>query len=150
MNTEAMKRIVSIERLSGMEDADIYRDLLACFEGTPYVWGGSKPEGSDCSGSVCCALNMLYGKNIRVTANVLFHTYFTEAAEDDQALGALFFLDSSGKAVHVAGRMSDQSYMNVSRRERGEIAAIRTYCQMLQRYSDFRSSYRSLKAGGWV
>ena len=42
--------------------------------GTPYVWGGGTTEGSDCSGTVCAALNAMTGRERRVTADALYRT----------------------------------------------------------------------------
>jgi Cell wall-associated hydrolases (invasion-associated proteins) len=131
-------------------DADIFRTLLACFSGTPYVLGGSTPEGCDCSGSVCTALNVLYGTKCDQTADGLYRNCFTGTETGDGALCAVFFLTPGGKAVHVAGRMSDSYYMNVSRAEPEHQGTMRTWEQLESMYPQFRMELRSLAAGAWV
>jgi len=144
-----MKTIRDMMKLSAAPDADIYRDLLACFNGTPYIPGGSSPSGCDCSGSVCTALNVLYGTDTDVTADTLYKLYFTERSDSDDALCAVFFIDRNGKAVHVAGRLGDDFYMNVSRAEPGEKGAIRSYDELTAMYPLFRMVQRSLQTGAW-
>jgi cell wall-associated NlpC family hydrolase len=144
-----MKTIRDMMRLSAAPDADIYRDLLACFNGTPYAWGGSSPSGCDCSGSVCTALNVLYGTDRDVTADTLYKLYFTQRSDGDDALCAVFFIDRNGKAVHVAGRLGDDFYMNVSRTEPEQKGTIRSYNELKAMYPLFRMVQRSLQTGAW-
>lgn len=144
-----MKTIRDMMRRAAAPDADIYRDLLACFNGTPYVWGGSSPSGCDCSGSVCTALNILYGTDKDETADTLYKLYFTEMKDNDDALCAVFFIDRNGKAVHVAGRLGDDFYMNVSRTEPEQKGTIRSYDELKAMYPLFRMVQRSLQTGAW-
>jgi cell wall-associated NlpC family hydrolase len=144
-----MKTIRDMMRRAAAPDADIYRDLLACFNGTPYVWGGSSPSGCDCSGSVCTALNILYGTDKDETADTLYKLYFTEMKDNDDALCAVFFIDKNGKAVHVAGRLGDDFYMNVSRTEPEQKGTIRSYDELKAMYPLFRMVQRSLQTGAW-
>jgi len=96
---------------------DLYRHLLQEFDGTPYVWGGDTTEGSDCSGSVCASLSAAYKKHIRITADALYRRCFTKIPCSERGIQALFFLDRTGRAVHVAGYMGNGVYMNVSSHE---------------------------------
>ena len=61
-------------RKDGLCDEEIFSNLLGEFNGTPYVWGGGTTEGSDCSGTVCAALNAMTGRERRVTADALYRT----------------------------------------------------------------------------
>jgi cell wall-associated NlpC family hydrolase len=144
-----MKTIRDMMRRAAAPDADIYRDLLACFNGTPYVWGGSSPSGCDCSGSVCTALNILYGTDKDETADTLHKLYFTEMKDNDDALCAVFFLNRAGRAVHVSGRTGDDFYMNVSSAEPGQKGTIRSYEELRTMYPSFRMVQQSLRTGAW-
>ena len=64
-------------KTEGYSDAEIFGKLLREFTGTPYVWGGATTEASDCSGTVCAALNALYERERRVTADDLYRRFFT-------------------------------------------------------------------------
>lgn len=145
-----METIKTMMKNNGFKDAVIYKDLLSCFEGTPYILGEETPASSDCSGSVCCTLNVLYNKNIRVTADDLYKKYFTETDTGDDAICALFFIDRTGVAVHVAGRMADDFFMNVSSMEPKKCGTIREFCEFKELYpSRWRTELRSLRQGAW-
>lgn len=134
----------------------IYSKTLMEFEGAPYVWGGSSPYGSDCSGSVCAAVSRALGKNLRVTADELYRRYFTENAFSKNAssknaeafacenfLYAAFFLDGAGRAVHVAG-WCGFAYMNVSSLEPSKCGAFRSEGEMKRMYAHLRMEKRRM------
>ena len=132
---------------SGFCAADVYKHILMEFYGTPYVWGGSSPQGSDCSGSVCSAMSLATGKNVRVTADVLFRNFFTEDAKifyKERFLYAAFFLDENGKAVHVSG-WSLGMFMNVSRSEPGQKGNWRTEAELRRLYPHLLMIKRGMK-----
>lgn len=119
---------------------------LKKFIGTPYVWGGSSVNGSDCSGSVCRAMSLALGFRRRVTADSLYRSFFTEEAESFAAKGfiyAAFFLDGNGSAVHVAG-WCGEGYVNVSRVERNG-GALRSEKEMMTLYSHLVFKRRRMK-----
>ena len=98
-NFEQLREFAEELFQNGFSAADVYTHILMEFYGTPYVWGGSSPQGSDCSGSVCAALSLATGKNVRVTADVLFKNFFTEDIKifnKERFLYAAFFLDENG------------------------------------------------------
>lgn len=100
--------------------AAVYEAALLEFVGAPYLWGGGEPDGSDCSGSVCAALSLALGVKVRVTADALYRKFFTDDMEgfsEGGFLYAAFFLDRSGKALHVAG-WCGFCYVNVSSLEK--------------------------------
>lgn len=136
-------------RKQGLGDERLFRSILAEFNGTPYVWGGSSIDGSDCSGSVCAALNAVFGTNIRVTADSLYRFYFTRSAEDEAQIQAAFFLNESGKAVHVAGYMGGGLFMNESRIEKNG-GTPRTLGELKAMYSCFRLTLRGLEKAKWA
>ena len=115
--SEAQKCLCNYAELmrnDGCGKTEIFHNLLAEFNGTPYVWGGEDTEGSDCSGSVCASLNALFGKDIRITADDLFKNRFTQEPDGYKGIQAAFFLDKNGKAVHVCGYMGQGLFMNQS------------------------------------
>ena len=148
-----MNQIIFLLRQAGKSPEDIYRDVLSLFKGVPYVWGGSSFEyGSDCSGTVCTALNAAFNRDenpLRVTAHELFIRYFTEISEDSERIGALFFTDKSGKAVHVSGRISSFCYMNMSMAEPSHTGQVRSFNELKKLYPHLTIHYRSLKKDGW-
>ena len=117
-----------------------YFEELRKFEGAPYVWGGSSPSGSDCSGSVCSAVSRSLGIRLRVTADELYRRFFTENVKSfcgSNFLYAAFFLDERGRAVHVAG-WCGACYVNVSRLESGGRGAFRSESEMKLMYSHLK------------
>lgn len=124
----------------------IFCATLKEFVGAPYVWGGSSPKGSDCSGSVCAALSTALGKKIRVDADTLYRRFFTEDVRsfcEGGFLYAVFFLDGTGRAVHVAG-WCGSFYVNVSSLEKSG-GAVRTEEQMKRMYSHLAFKRRGMR-----
>ena len=80
---------------------EVFQYLLLEFCGTPYVWGKATTEQSDCSGTICACLNALYRTQRRVNADTLYRTCFTRTPVRYEGIQALFFLDNTGRAVHV-------------------------------------------------
>ncbi|MBQ7753876.1 MAG: C40 family peptidase [Treponema sp.] len=133
----------------GCGKEEMFHNLLAEFNGTPYVWGDESTESSDCSGTVCASLNALYKKNVRVTADSLYRNYFTSPAEDYDGIQAAFFLNKEGKAVHVAGYMGRGLFMNESSLEANG-GTPRTMGELKRMYSSFLFTRRKLKEEQWA
>lgn len=132
---------------AGFTRKEVYEHILMEFDGTPYVWGGQSPMGSDCSGSVCTAMSLAAGKAVRVTADGLFREFFTKVAadfSDKTLLYAVFFLDEKGKAVHVAGWCGGK-YMNVSSREPNKSGSFRTGTELMRLYSHLTMIKRGMR-----
>ena len=76
----------------------------------PYTWGEENLFGVDCSGTISWAL-LRMGYNIRTTADGLFRKVFTTPVRDYDLkysdTYAVFFLDDSGTAKHVAPGMGE-------------------------------------------
>ena len=136
-------------KINGFSREEVFKLVLAEFNGTPYIWGGCNCEGSDCSGTVCTSLNALFDKRIRVTADSLFRNYFTKPAEGYEGIQAAFFLNAEGKAVHVAGYMGDGLFLNESRLETNGGTG-RTLKELKAMYPAFILVRRKLEENRWV
>ena len=134
-------------RKRGGSEKKVFEMVLMEFEGSPYQWGGQSLSGSDCSGSVCTAMNLALGCGIRVTADELYRRFFTEDADafyDDALLGAAFFLDADGKAVHVAG-WCGECYLNMSSLEEGKCGHFRSECELKRMYGHLVMKKRGMR-----
>ena len=136
-------------RAKGLKNEEIFHTLLVEFNGTPYIWGSSSIDGSDCSGTVCASLNAVFGKEIRVTADSLFRNFFNEKADCYDGIQAAFFLNESGKAVHVAGYMGEGLFLNESRIEKNG-GTPRTLGELKAMYSPFLMVRRKLGEKAWA
>ena len=131
----------------GLSGSEVYKYILMEFYGTLYVWSCKSPEGSDCSGSVCTAMSLATGRTVRVTADTLYRGFFTENVSDfsdKNLLHAAFFLDGSGKALHVAG-WCEGKYMNMSRCEPNEAGNFRTGAELLRLYPHLKMVKRGMR-----
>lgn len=106
-------------------------------------------EASDCSGTVCAALNALMGRDRRVTADTLYRTVFTLPFTEEESIHAVFFLDENRRAVHVAGYMGKGLYMNESSIESNKCGHSRSYKELRAMYSDFLMVRRCYRSGAW-
>lgn len=72
--------------------------------GTPYIWGGDDPSGFDCSGFVieCLQSAGVLEAGCDLTADQLMRQVPGGETSQPETGALLFFLDSSGKANHVA------------------------------------------------
>lgn len=139
---------MQLER-QGFTEKEIFQYLLLEFCGTPYVWGGSTTEGSDCSGTVCASLNALYGTTKRTTADMLYRTCFTKEPVRGAGIQAVFFLTTEGKAVHVCGSAGYGDYMNESSHEENKCGTLRTYTELARMYYWLTPVVRMLNTEAW-
>ena len=138
-----LMKCAQILRGEGCMPSGIFRGLLKEFCGVPYVWGGDSLDGCDCSGSVCCALTFAYGKEIRTTAHILYRQYFT-APPEPRGTEAVFFIDRTGHAVHVAGCAGEDLFMNESSAEYRKCGTLRNERELRAMYPQFTMVRRSL------
>lgn len=134
----------------GLSEKEVFQYMMLEFCGTPYVWGASTTEGSDCSGTVCASLNALYGTDTRTTADMLYRTCFTKAPVQGEGIQAVFFLTKEGKAVHVCGSAGYGDYMNESSHEENKCGTLRTLGELKQRYAWLTPVVRMLDTEAWV
>lgn len=136
-------------KAEGKSCAYIYRYILKEFEGTPYKWAGSNLNGSDCSGSVCAALSYATDYFIRLCADELYRRVFNipilYCGEDKEEISAAFFLDETGKAVHVAGFCGNGLFMNVSSKEDDKRGKLRTLDELKNMYPHLQIYLRKLR-----
>lgn len=112
-----------------------FMKTLKLFENVPYNWGGESLKGSDCSGTICYALNKTFNTNIRITANELFLKYFTRITSNnpENDICALFFLKNN-KAIHVSGYIGNDLYLNESSLEPKYCGVIRNEKELYKMY----------------
>ncbi len=123
-------------------------NALYTYEGCEYKLGKADRFESDCSGSVCGALSYAFERNIRVTADELYKKYFTKPYSIyTGGIHAAFFLNKSGKAVHVAGGLHGKLFMNVSSIEKEKRGHVRNLVELTAMYPDFKLVLRSLNKG---
>ncbi len=132
----------------GLEGDKLFKRLLSEFEGTPYMWGEETVLSCDCSGSICAALSYTRNKIFRVTANFLFHNLFTIPVHEkniETGYVAIFFINKSGKAVHVAGYCGNGYFMNVSSIEQKKLSRKRTLKELIAMYNSFSIKLRKME-----
>lgn len=141
----------------GFDDKDIMVRLLTYYDGTPYVYGGSSPDtGSDCSGVASGCLNALFGTKRRLTADQLYHRYFTKIPGDykgqnkDDEIVAAFFVDDKDHAVHISCHMAEGFYLNESSIEKNACATVRKEKELEKMYSDYKMVIRALDKKAWA
>lgn len=115
-----------------------FMKTLKLFENVPYVWGGESLSGSDCSGTICFALNNTFNTDIRITADELLKNYFTRTYSNNKEndICALFFLNNK-KAIHVSGYIGNGLYLNESSLEPN-------YCGVIRREDELYKIYNHL------
>lgn len=86
-------------------------DYALSFVGLPYIWGGSGPEGFDCSGLVIELLQAagVLQPHIDDTAMGLMKRFPLEPMVP--SLGALLFFGKFGAVTHVGFALSRESYL---------------------------------------
>ena len=122
----------------------IFEYLISCYEGAFYTWGGHEPERSDCSGTLRGTLSVMTGMRLEETADSFYKKYFTKSVDYEGKISAIFFIDSTGRAVHVAAYAGSSLFINCSRVEPGQTASFRTEVELRKMYPDFRLEARSL------
>ena len=93
---------------------DDYAELEAnavSFLGTPYVWGGTTPDGFDCSGFVQYLYKQTFGIELpRTTYTQQYEG--KEVSFKNLQMGDLLFFDEGGSTEHVAMYLGDGFYIH--------------------------------------
>ncbi len=111
-----------------MSDYDLtltqkYQRALSTLVFSPYKWGGDNEKGTDCSGSVCYALNKTFDINVRFTAEDLYKNFFTEQNPKKDTIKAVFWFCKkdtdlgqktykAGQCAHVTGVCGSDVVLN--------------------------------------
>ena len=137
------------------DDSRKYSELLYDFVGVKYSWGHSSYLSSDCSGTINVCLNLMYNTCMRFCADDLYKKYFTitdpDLVNDENSIAALFFIDSEkNRAVHVAGRVSRDWFLNMSSIEKDHEAHVRHIGELKGMYPDFKTELRVLDKQKWI
>lgn len=74
----------------------------AQFTGTPYVWGGTRPGGFDCSGFTSYVYKNVTGKTIPRTSGAQYASSKKVSKSNLQAGDLVFFSVGSSRITHVA------------------------------------------------
>ena len=138
-----------------VSDVEKYTDLLYDFIGVGYSWGHASYLSADCSGTLNLCLNMIYNTNMRYCADDLYKKYFTirdkASIEDENSIAAVFFIDKkTGKAVHVAGRVKKDWYLNMSSIEENKEAHVRHVSELKGMYPSFTMVLCALDKVKWI
>ena len=103
---------------------------------------------------MCRIERTLLQRPVRTTAHGLYTQVFTEPFVDENRIHAVFCMavDKHGdvRAVHVAGYMGDNLYMNESSCEPMECGHVRTLSELRRIYSDCFLVRRNLRSGAWA
>lgn len=89
------------------------RDEIAHWHGTPHVWGGTTPQGADCSGFIHTMYQQLFAVNLPRTTS----EQVREGApiqRNDLRAGDLIFFRPSGRSNHVGIYLSDGYFAHIS------------------------------------
>lgn len=81
------------------------------FLGTPYVWGGTSPDGFDCSGFVQYLYQETFGIDLPRTTYTMQYEG-EEVSFDDLQMGDLLFFAGGGSTDHVAMYLGDGFYIH--------------------------------------
>ncbi len=126
-------------------------ELLIDFEGVYYSYGSASLAGSDCSGCVNYVLNLMYDTRLRLCADDFYRKIFTKTDVLDTDIAALFFIDrKTGRAIHIAGRLSSDFFMNVSSIEQNKQGHIRKRVELDAMYPSYDRVLRGFNKNAWL
>ena len=77
------------------------------------------------------------GMRIEETADSFYIKYFTISVDYEGKISAIFFIDITGRAVHVAAYAGSSLFINSFRAEPGQTASFRTETELRKMYPDF-------------
>lgn len=94
--------------------ADNLLDYARKFLGVPYLWGGTTPDGFDCSGFTSYVYKAK-GISLPRTADAQYNAVATVPANQIQAGDLVFFKDNANSPVkHVGILLNDQQFIHAS------------------------------------
>jgi len=93
----------------------------------------------------------MFDTHHRVCANDFYTMFFTKKKVDKSDIAALFFLEKdTGRAIHIAGRLYDNFYLNMSSIEQGRQAHIRKRNELELMYPLYDIELRALDVESWI
>ncbi|OYQ66708.1 C40 family peptidase [Aerococcus sp. 1KP-2016] len=107
-----VRPLVATSTATYLSDAERYAIIQEGTKllGQPYVWGGNRIGGFDCSGFIEYIFNR-NGKYMPRTTQQ--QQYFGDKIRIDQALpGDLYFFEDNGEVYHVALALGDGAYIH--------------------------------------
>ena len=128
-------------------------DTAVQFLGTPYLWGGSSPDGFDCSGLTQYVYNQ-NGVTIPRTANEQFNSGSAVDYQNLQAGDLVFFkgYKKDGSAGHVGIYVGNGEYLHAPKT--GDVVKISSLSSRsdylgARRYANTEQSITTEKTGWW-
>lgn len=93
------------------------------FKGTPYVWGGTEPDGFDCSGFVGYVFRS-YGIHLPRTSQEMYNEAGGQVS--DPKPGDLVFFSRSGEVYHVGIYVGNGNFISATRSKGVQVTPLNT------------------------
>lgn len=102
---------VSAFKVSAFSASDKLIGLAKNYMGTPYVWGGTTPNGFDCSGFVQYVFG-LSGKSLPRTSKEMYQNAGIKVQYPD--VGDLVFFSTNNQITHVGIYVGDKKFISAT------------------------------------